>query len=190
MAARGLHIPDVSHVFNFDVPSHAEDYVHRIGRTGRAGRDGKAMMICAPRDEKNFDAIEKLLQKEIPRLDNPLGTPAAAPTSEASEEPKAEKPKRTRAPRKPKADTPQVKAETPPPPQTEAPAPAPVEAAPEPVAETPAEPKPERGRGRGSSSGGRNRSSGRDDRGGNKVVGLGDHTPSFIELSFEERRAS
>ncbi len=59
VAARGLDIPNVSHVFNFDVPSHAEDYVHRIGRTGRAGRDGKALMICAPQDEKNLDAIER-----------------------------------------------------------------------------------------------------------------------------------
>jgi superfamily II DNA/RNA helicase len=72
VAARGLDVPSVSHVFNFDVPSHAEDYVHRIGRTGRAGRDGKAVMICSPRDEKNFEDVERLLQKEIPRLENPL----------------------------------------------------------------------------------------------------------------------
>jgi len=73
VAARGLDIPNVSHVFNYDVPSHAEDYVHRIGRTGRAGRTGKALMICAPQDEKNFDAIERLVQQAIPRIDNPLG---------------------------------------------------------------------------------------------------------------------
>jgi superfamily II DNA/RNA helicase len=72
VAARGLDIPSVSHVFNFDVPRNAEDYVHRIGRTGRAGRDGKAMMMSAPRDGKNLDAIEKLLQTEIPRLENPV----------------------------------------------------------------------------------------------------------------------
>lgn len=72
VAARGLDIPSVSHVFNFDVPTNAEDYVHRIGRTGRAGRDGKAMMMSAPRDGKNLDAIEKLLQTEIPRLENPV----------------------------------------------------------------------------------------------------------------------
>ena len=74
VAARGLDIPSVSHVFNFDVPTNAEDYVHRIGRTGRAGRDGKAMMMSAPRDSKNLDAIEKLLRAEIPRLENPVAT--------------------------------------------------------------------------------------------------------------------
>jgi superfamily II DNA/RNA helicase len=67
VAARGLDIPSVSHVFNFDVPIQAEDYVHRIGRTGRAGRDGKAIMICSKRDRKNFSNVEELLQKEIPR---------------------------------------------------------------------------------------------------------------------------
>ena len=67
VAARGLDIPSVSHVFNFDVPIQAEDYVHRIGRTGRAGRDGTAIMICSKRDRKNFANVEELLQKEIPR---------------------------------------------------------------------------------------------------------------------------
>lgn len=69
VAARGLDIPDVSHVFNFDVPSHAEDYVHRIGRTGRAGRKGKAFTISTSgrTDKKFVDAIEKMIGKEIPR---------------------------------------------------------------------------------------------------------------------------
>ena len=70
VAARGLDIPRVSHVYNFDVPTNAEDYVHRIGRTGRAGRNGKALMISTPRDEKNFNAIEKLIQTEIPKIKN------------------------------------------------------------------------------------------------------------------------
>ena len=70
VAARGLDIPSVSHVYNFDVPTNAEDYVHRIGRTGRAGRNGKAFMISTPRDEKNFKAIEKLIQLEIPLIDS------------------------------------------------------------------------------------------------------------------------
>jgi len=65
VAARGLDIPDVSHVFNFDVSVHAEDYVHRIGRTGRAGREGAAFMIVTPLDQKGFDAIEALIGQEI-----------------------------------------------------------------------------------------------------------------------------
>ena len=68
VAARGLDIPSVSHVFNFDVPIQAEDYVHRIGRTGRAGRDGTAIMICSKRDRKNLANVEELLQKEIPLI--------------------------------------------------------------------------------------------------------------------------
>ena len=66
VAARGLDIPAVSHVFNFDVPSHPEDYVHRIGRTGRAGRLGKAFTIAVPSDEKYLKAIESLVKMAIP----------------------------------------------------------------------------------------------------------------------------
>ncbi|MEQ1866393.1 MAG: DEAD/DEAH box helicase, partial [Micropepsaceae bacterium] len=60
VAARGLDIPAVSHVFNFDVPIHADDYIHRIGRTGRAGREGCALMLAGPSDFKYIGAIEKL----------------------------------------------------------------------------------------------------------------------------------
>src|SRR6202035_5447635 len=63
VAARGLDIPDVSHVFNFDVPHHADDYVHRIGRTGRAGRSGQAFMITTPADTRNLDKVLKLIGK-------------------------------------------------------------------------------------------------------------------------------
>ncbi len=65
VAARGLDIPDVSHVFNYDVPINAEDYVHRIGRTGRAGREGVAYMIVTPVEQKNFEAIEELIGKKV-----------------------------------------------------------------------------------------------------------------------------
>lgn len=74
VAARGLDIPDVSHVFNFDVPIHAEDYVHRIGRTGRAGRSGKAFTIITRSDTKHLDAIETLIAKKIDWLDGDLST--------------------------------------------------------------------------------------------------------------------
>ncbi len=70
VAARGLDIPTTSHVFNFDVPHHADDYVHRIGRTGRAGRAGTAITIVSPLDFKSMAAIEKLIGQTIPRADN------------------------------------------------------------------------------------------------------------------------
>ncbi len=64
VAARGLDIPDVSHVFNYDAPIHADDYVHRIGRTGRAGKKGAALMLITPADGKAYDAILKTIGKE------------------------------------------------------------------------------------------------------------------------------
>jgi ATP-dependent RNA helicase RhlE len=144
VAARGLDIPSVSHVFNFDVPSHPEDYVHRIGRTGRAGREGKAVMICEPRDEKSLDGVEKLIAKAIPRGENPLGAVQEEPAQKAETD------------AKPQQDD---------------------------------KPKRER-RSRGGR--GRNKGSGDSDSGNQsvKVVGLGDHLPTFIAKSFEERRAS
>jgi len=62
VAARGLDIPDVSHVFNYDVSHHADDYVHRIGRTGRAGKLGQAFMIVTPSDDKSLDKVMKLIK--------------------------------------------------------------------------------------------------------------------------------
>jgi len=74
VAARGLDIPDVSHVFNFDVPIHSEDYVHRIGRTGRAGRSGKAFTLVTPTDVKYLASIEKLIGEDINWYDGDLST--------------------------------------------------------------------------------------------------------------------
>ncbi|WP_084863471.1 DEAD/DEAH box helicase [Salibaculum halophilum] len=172
VAARGLDIPAVSHVFNFDVPSHAEDYVHRIGRTGRAGRSGKAVMICGPRDDKYFEAVEKLLEKEIPRLENPMaGGEKGTVQADAPDE---DKPKRSRTRSRKKADTPKANA-----------APAP-EAEPDEAAAAKPAPKTEKkpdSRAKGS-RGGRGRAS-RDEA----VVGMGDDAPDFIVKSFDERRA-
>ncbi|MFO1106807.1 MAG: DEAD/DEAH box helicase [Amaricoccus sp.] len=72
VAARGLDIPNVSHVFNFDVPIHSEDYVHRIGRTGRAGRSGRAITLCLPHEQKYLDKIEELVKKAVPELPSPM----------------------------------------------------------------------------------------------------------------------
>ena len=76
VAARGLDVPTVSHVFNYDVPNHSEDYVHRIGRTGRAGRKGDAIMLVARLDERNYDDILNLIKTDaieelvIPGIEN------------------------------------------------------------------------------------------------------------------------
>ena len=77
VAARGLDIPEVSHVFNFDVPHHPDDYVHRIGRTGRAGRSGTAISIVTPLDHKSVAAIEKLIGQTIPRAEGDFATEIA-----------------------------------------------------------------------------------------------------------------
>ncbi len=173
VAARGLDIPSVSHVFNYDVPSHSEDYVHRIGRTGRAGRDGKAVMISAPSDAKLLDAIEKLIDKEIPRADAPevaleekpqRGRGRSRRENEAGTTDTAPK-RRTRG--KSRDDT------------------APAEEAiaavePETAAGDATTETPKRARGRGRRAG---------EERGDKVVGMGDHMPGFIAMSFEERKA-
>ncbi len=88
VAARGLDIPDVSHVFNFDVPIHAEDYVHRIGRTGRAGRSGAAFTLVTKRDTKFSDAIEKLIGQSVEWLDGDLSTLPALTESDEREKPR------------------------------------------------------------------------------------------------------
>ncbi len=85
VAARGLDIPDVSHVFNFDIPTHADDYVHRIGRTGRAGRKGAAFTLITKADRKYMDSIEKLIGQDVEWLDGDLST------LQADESPEEEK---------------------------------------------------------------------------------------------------
>lgn len=89
VAARGLDIPDVSHVFNFDVPIHAEDYVHRIGRTGRAGRQGKAFTIVTKNDLKYVQAIEKMSGENIKWLDGDATWSQAETADETPETKKA-----------------------------------------------------------------------------------------------------
>ncbi len=84
VAARGLDLPDVGHVFNFDVPIHSEDYVHRIGRTGRAGRSGAAFTIVTKRDTKHVDAIEKLIGEDVQWLNGDLS--ALPPADESGDD--------------------------------------------------------------------------------------------------------
>src|SRR5580698_6630964 len=93
VAARGLDIPDVSHVFNYDVAHHADDYVHRIGRTGRAGRSGKTYMIVTPADSRNLDKVLKLIGK------TPTEVALDVDWSQVKESPRREKGGRDRSPR-------------------------------------------------------------------------------------------
>jgi len=95
VAARGLDIPNVSHIFNFDVPIHSEDYIHRIGRTGRAGRSGKSFTLCLPHEEKYLDKIEELLGNKIPRVETVV---------EETTEPKNRSKSRSKKPVPPKSE--------------------------------------------------------------------------------------
>ena len=92
VAARGLDIPLVSHVFNFDIPSNAEDYVHRIGRTGRAGRTGVAItLVATDDDEKYLAAIETLIGQKIPEDTASLPARQDAQNTEAPSEKSAKR---------------------------------------------------------------------------------------------------
>jgi superfamily II DNA/RNA helicase len=113
VAARGLDVKDVSHVFNFDVPWHPDDYIHRIGRTGRAGRTGVAITLATSADAEALEAIEKLTGMKIPPVDSAAVAAAAVaePEEEAEAPAREEKPRRGRGRRAPKADV--VEAEEP-----------------------------------------------------------------------------
>ncbi|WP_112323249.1 DEAD/DEAH box helicase [Oceanibium sediminis] len=194
VAARGLDIPAVSHVFNFDIPIHSEDYVHRIGRTGRAGRSGKAISLALPADDKYLEKIEELVGKTIPVIPSPLGNTAAAPEVEDSDQ--GDKPKRSRSrsrsSSKGKPEEQQAGADQAAEAQQPEAAPAPQPAEPERQPDSGSR-RDQRdtsrsgGRGRGRSGGG-----GGGGRGG--VVGMGDHVPAFLTRdlrpSLEQAAAS
>ncbi len=175
VAARGLDIPSVSHVFNFNVPIHSEDYVHRIGRTGRAGRQGKSITLCVPAEEKYLDAVEKLIEKDIPRIDDPLkggspqrSEPSKRPARSARPErgPEADRGKSTgKGDRRPQDDRSGNTARS---------------------DDRPRGPSSERSGGRDDRSSGRGRSGG--GGGQNRIVGLGSHVPAFLtrDFRFEE----
>ncbi|MBF9045250.1 DEAD/DEAH box helicase [Rhodobacterales bacterium HKCCE4037] len=170
VAARGLDIPNVSHVINYDVPSHAEDYVHRIGRTGRAGKTGVAITLCVPSDEKYLGAIENLIEQPIPRAAPPMEIEDnRRPRDEQRDDAKSDdKPRGRRRGGRGKPEEFQGDKDT-------------ASQAAESRSNERQDDGPRRergGRGRGRSGGDR----------GPKVLGMGDHTPDFVALSFDERR--
>jgi superfamily II DNA/RNA helicase len=152
VAARGLDIPDVSHVFNFDVPQQAEDYIHRIGRTGRAGRTGHSVMIATPDDSPNVHAIQNLIGKPI--------EPVSVPDLEALDLDADDKSTRRR--RRPSRGRPSAKPRSGKP-RAEKPREKPV---------TKAAPKKEAPKRRRKEKPAEN-----DDK---EVVGMGDHVPAFL----------
>jgi superfamily II DNA/RNA helicase len=181
VAARGLDIVALSHVFNFDVPIHPEDYVHRIGRTGRAGREGRAFTLATPDDNRFVAAIEKLIGREIPRIEIRGFDPVAFAPEDGEgrrrsgdrrdrsgrgerrgERPRASRGERPRAER-PRAERPRAERQPAEPPQ-----PAAAEAAPAPrrAAEPTPAPRPER----------RERVEPLEP----PVVAFGDHMPEFL----------
>ena len=207
VAARGLDVQDMSHVFNYDVPFSPEDYVHRIGRTGRAGKTGHSFTLATPNEGDLIDAIQKLINTTIPRVEVPGldaaileasdgrrrgrggrrgGRGGAAP--ERGRGPRRE-PSEPREPREPRTEQPAaapVQAEAAPAPEVQQPRPEP---RPEPREARPDRPPRERrpdNRGerrpehRSEPRGERRpeRHHERDD--GNSPKGLGDHVPAFL----------
>src|SRR5690606_31601119 len=84
VAARGIDIPPVAHVYNYDLPNVPENYVHRIGRTARAGRDGRAVAFCAPAELGELRAIEKTIKTAIPVIGGEVPAGAPAPSARPS----------------------------------------------------------------------------------------------------------
>ncbi len=212
VAARGIDIGGLSHVFNFDVPHHAEDYVHRIGRTGRAGLKGHAFTLCSPEDRLAAEAIEKLTGAPIPRIVVPGldvvdwaesdgrkrrgrgGKTASGGRSATEEKPRsrqAEPAEDTAPARRARGGKPDRKT----PDRAPRPAPAAVEAPVEIAHETPRprpdrapnrpEPRFERPQHRDHTRDHRRR----DDDLGPPVLGFGDDVPAFMTLPLRANRA-
>ncbi len=156
VAARGLDIPEMSHIFNFDIPTQAEDYVHRIGRTARAGKKGTSYSLVTGDDQKYLDAIKSLTGAPIEITSVDGGVPETPNPSEAAKAVPAQSHQRGPKKKKAAAET-AVSVEH---------KKAKIEASPQPAKNRDRKPQPQHGANRG--------------RGGT-VVGLGDHVPAFLQ---------
>jgi superfamily II DNA/RNA helicase len=219
VAARGIDVSDIGHVFNFDVPIHADDYVHRVGRTGRAGKTGKAYSIATPEEGRLVRAIESLIKKPIPVLVLPeIGVEGFLSEDEIKQRGKArrrgeraETPKRPEA-RKHRDSAPEARREE----RVET-APRPIEDQPrqdearrgsvrprresprredrqvEAAAPRPVEDRPRREAPRRDERGedrGHDRRRHREDHDDAPVLGLGDHVPAFLLRPVPQRKRS
>ncbi len=189
VAARGLDIPNVSHIFNFDVPIHSEDYVHRIGRTGRAGRSGKSITLCLPTEEKYLAKIEELVKKAVPVMPSPIGSDEELPEPRVRSGERSRKRSDDRRPDDRRRDSRRGAAAPEP---AEARPEARVETRPEPrAAEEPAPARPPRERREAAAARTEPRAESRAPRERRepreRVQGMGDHVPAFLlrELRVE-----
>ncbi len=110
VAARGIDVQDLSHVFNYDVPINADDYVHRIGRTGRAGKSGRAWMLATSYEKKYVDAIEKKIGKSIPVAEEGADNKPTSKPKPANK-PASKRPAEKKQERAPEKSTTQKKSE-------------------------------------------------------------------------------
>ncbi|MGO4524843.1 DEAD/DEAH box helicase [Microvirga sp. 2MCAF35] len=182
VAARGLDIPAVSHVFNYDIPHHAEDYVHRIGRTGRAGRSGQSFTLVGPGDEKSLAAIEKLIGQPV-EWQGP--TLAERPASEGSSRRRGGRGEERSRGRKVKVRSGGRSRG----PSEESREEAPVARAAQPAREEHENRRPRQERQERSSDRGYHGRSRRDDDMDEKVIGLGDHVPAFLMRPVTTKKA-
>jgi superfamily II DNA/RNA helicase len=195
VAARGLDIPDVSHVFNYDVPHHADDYVHRIGRTGRAGKSGDTFMIVTPADARSLDKVLKLIGKAPDEVKLDLDFSQAKDRRPRGDERRGarssrDRPQRDRRPpRDPNAELASMEPARPveaAPQAQPAPAPAPRAPTPQPAPAAAAAPKPERHRQERQAKPQRETREKREPREAREpredrgVRGFGDDTPAFL----------
>ncbi len=172
VAARGLDIPEMSHVFNFDVPTHADDYVHRIGRTGRAGHKGHAYTLATPEDAKYLKAIEKVIGNAVPEfklggVEKTASAPIRDNSDVKSDANAAEKPNRRQRSGRGKTATVEVSAEVSAPTvQEPVAADAPKDIQKSVRSKPPTKPTKEAG------------------NSNQQAKGLGDHVPAFMNIQF------
>ena len=194
VAARGIDVSDIGHVFNFDVPIHADDYVHRVGRTGRAGKTGKAYSIATPEEGRFVKAIESLTKKQIPVLVLPeIGVEGFLSDDEIKQRGKArrrgeraeagKRGERSESRRRDRDSVPESRSEER------------VEAAPRPVEDRPRYDEARRGGDRPrrddrAEGRDRDRRRHREDHDDVPVLGLGDHVPAFLLRPVPQRRRS
>lgn len=177
VAARGIDIQGLSHVFNFDVPFNADDYVHRIGRTGRAGQRGKAFTLVTSREDKQLAAIHALIRKEIPLVDG-MGVDTDGSASSKAPDAEAEAPAKPKRSRRHRSDD--KAEEAAPKPAQERPKAEPAQPKNLPNGDGDSRPAPARGNNAAASKG-KGRQSDKD-----TPKGLGDHVPAFLQKPLRQ----